>query len=201
MMTRILTLARPRRRRHACGTTRRLHEALEAAPKPRRQTDEGRSEEGRRRRRTRCRRSSPTPAKLLKRGKAQRPRPSTRKRCKKEPEEHRRPHWLGPRGHQARQFPAAKTSLNALQKEKPDSREVILLLGLVAKEKGDYSGGIDLHKTRSRSGEGGREPTPTSRTTSSCYRLNKEYDEAEKMCRKILVGRDRRTSTRSRTCR
>lgn len=85
-------------------------------------------------------------------------------------------------------FPQAQTSLNALRKEKPDSREVIIVLGVLLKEKGDYAGGIELYKDELEKQEKkGETPDPDLLNNMIVmYRLNKDYDEAEKTCRKLL---------------
>jgi tetratricopeptide (TPR) repeat protein len=85
-------------------------------------------------------------------------------------------------------LPAAQTSLNALQKEKPDNREVIILLGVLLKEKGDYRAGIDLYQNALEKQEkAGETPDPDLLNNMIVlYRLNKDYDEGEKTCRKLL---------------
>jgi tetratricopeptide (TPR) repeat protein len=83
---------------------------------------------------------------------------------------------------------AAQTSLNALKKEKPESREVIILLGVLLKEKGDYRAGIDLYQDALEKQEkAGETPDPDLLNNMIVlYRLNKDYDEGEKTCRKLL---------------
>ena len=85
-------------------------------------------------------------------------------------------------------FAQAQTALSALRKEKPDSREVIIVLGVLLKEKGDYAGGIELYKDELEKQEKNGE-TPDADLLNNMivmYRLNKDYDEAEKTCRKLL---------------
>jgi tetratricopeptide (TPR) repeat protein len=85
-------------------------------------------------------------------------------------------------------YDEAKSSLQALQKEKPDSREVVILLGVLAKEKGDYAGGIELYKDAlDKQEKAGEAPDPDLLNNMIVlYRLNKEYEDAEKTCRKLL---------------
>lgn len=82
----------------------------------------------------------------------------------------------------------AKASLTSLQKEKPDSREVTILLGVLLKEKGDYQGGIALYEAALQKQEkAGEQPDPDLlNNLIVLYRLNKDYDDGEKTCRRLL---------------
>jgi tetratricopeptide (TPR) repeat protein len=83
---------------------------------------------------------------------------------------------------------AAKAALATLQKERPESREVIILLGVLLKEKGDYKGGIELYKAAlDKQEKNGESPDPDLlNNLIVLYRLNKDYDEGEKTCRQLL---------------
>lgn len=85
-------------------------------------------------------------------------------------------------------FDAAKGALAALQQERPESREVIILLGVLLKEKGDYAGGIALYKDAlAKQEKNGEQPdADLLNNLIVLYRLNKEYDEGEQTCRKLL---------------
>lgn len=85
-------------------------------------------------------------------------------------------------------FDTARSTLSALQKERPESREVIILLGVLLKEKGDYAAGIDLYKDAlAKQEKNGEQPDPgLLNNLIVLYRLNKQYDEGEATCRKLL---------------
>jgi tetratricopeptide (TPR) repeat protein len=85
-------------------------------------------------------------------------------------------------------FAQAQTALGALRKERPDNREVIIVLGILLKEKGDYAGGIELYKDElTKQEKNGETPDPDLLNNMIVmYRLNKDYVEAENTCRKLL---------------
>lgn len=86
------------------------------------------------------------------------------------------------------EFDGAKAILTELQKTQPDSKEVVLLLGLLAKEQGDYDGGIRLYeKEIEKQKEKGQAPDPDLlNNLITMYRLNKSYDDAIKACTTLL---------------
>lgn len=86
------------------------------------------------------------------------------------------------------EFDAAKAILTDLQKEKPDAREVVLLLGLLHKEQGNYGAGIKLYEGELEKQEkAGTSPdSEMLNNLISMYRLAKDYDEAIKACTKLL---------------
>lgn len=83
---------------------------------------------------------------------------------------------------------SAATALASLQKEKPEAREVIILLGLLHKEKGDFRAGINLYEgALEKQKAAGAAPDPDLlNNLIVLYRLNKDYDEGEKTCRQLL---------------
>ncbi len=85
-------------------------------------------------------------------------------------------------------FDAATATLNELKKDSPDSREVILLLGLLHKEKGDFKSGIKLYEAEiEKQKAAGQAPDPEMlNNLITMYRLSKDYDEAIKACTTLL---------------
>jgi tetratricopeptide (TPR) repeat protein len=85
-------------------------------------------------------------------------------------------------------FDAAKAILTDLQKSQPDSREVVLLLGLLHKEQGNYGAGIALYeKELAKQKEAGQQPDKEMlNNLITMYRLSKDYDEAIKACTTLL---------------
>jgi tetratricopeptide (TPR) repeat protein len=86
-------------------------------------------------------------------------------------------------------YDAAKTTLDALKKERPESREVVILTGVLLTQKGDYEAGIDLYKGQlAKYEKNGEEPDPDLlNNLIVLYRLNKSYDDGEKTCRTLLA--------------
>lgn len=83
----------------------------------------------------------------------------------------------------------AKVALAALQKERPEAREITILLGLLLKEKGDYRGGIQIYKDAiDKAEKKGEQPDPDLlNNLIVLYRLNKDYEEGERTCRRLLA--------------
>ena len=86
------------------------------------------------------------------------------------------------------EFDGAKAILTELQKAQPDSREVVLLLGLLHKEQGNYDNGIALYeKEIEKQKTKGEAPDPELlNNLITMYRLNKSYDDAIKACTTLL---------------
>lgn len=86
------------------------------------------------------------------------------------------------------EFDGAKAILTDLQKTQPDSREVVLLLGLLHKAQGNYDAGIGLYeKEIEKQKEKGQAPDPELlNNLITMYRLNKSYDDAIKACTTLL---------------
>lgn len=86
-------------------------------------------------------------------------------------------------------YDAAKSTLDALRKERPDSREVIILLGVLHTEKGEYDAGIALYKGQIEKAEKNGEPADPDLLNNLIvlYRLSKDYDAGEKTCRTLLA--------------
>ena len=85
-------------------------------------------------------------------------------------------------------FAGAKAILTDLQQSQPDSRQVVLLLGLLAKEQGDFEGGIALYeKEIAKQKEAKQAPDPVLlNNLITMYRLSKNYEEAIKVCTTLL---------------
>ena len=85
-------------------------------------------------------------------------------------------------------FASAKAILTDLQKVSPDAREVILLLGLLHKEEGNYAAGIKLYQGEiEKQQKAGVSPDPEMlNNLITMYRLSKDYDEAIKACTTLL---------------
>ena len=83
---------------------------------------------------------------------------------------------------------AAKAVLTELQKTQPDSREVVLLLGLLHKEQGNYGAGIALYEKElaKQKTAGQSQDKEMLNNLISMYRLSKDYDEAIKACTTLL---------------
>jgi tetratricopeptide (TPR) repeat protein len=82
----------------------------------------------------------------------------------------------------------AKAILNELKAAQPDSREVVLLLGLLHKEQGDFKSGISLYeKEIEKQKAAGQAPDAEMlNNLITMYRLSKDYDEAIKACTTLL---------------
>ena len=85
-------------------------------------------------------------------------------------------------------FEGANAILSDLKKAEPDSREVVLLLGLLHKEKGDFKAGIKLYEGElEKQKAAGQTPDPDMlNNLITMYRLSKDYDEAIKACTTLL---------------
>lgn len=85
-------------------------------------------------------------------------------------------------------FDGANAILSELKKDQPDSREVVLLLGLLHKEKGDFKAGIKLYEGEiDKQKAAGQAPDPEMlNNLITMYRLSKDYDEAIKACTTLL---------------
>lgn len=86
------------------------------------------------------------------------------------------------------EFDGAKAILTDLQKTQPDSREVVLLLGLLHKEQGNFDAGIALYeKEIEKQKAANKAPDPELlNNLITMYRLNKSYDDAIKACTTLL---------------
>ncbi len=86
------------------------------------------------------------------------------------------------------EFDGAKAILTELQKSQPDSREVVLLLGLLHKEQGNYDAGIALYeKEIAKQKDANKAPDPELlNNLITMYRLSKNYDDAIKACTTLL---------------
>lgn len=86
------------------------------------------------------------------------------------------------------EFDGAKAILTELQKSQPDSREVVLLLGLLHKEQGNFDAGIALYeKEIEKQKAANKAPDPELlNNLITMYRLNKSYDDAIKACTTLL---------------
>lgn len=85
-------------------------------------------------------------------------------------------------------FDGARSILTDLQKADPESREVVLLLGLLHKEQGDFKSGISLYeKEVEKQKAAGKAPdAEILNNLISMYRLSKDYGEAIKACTTLL---------------
>jgi tetratricopeptide (TPR) repeat protein len=85
-------------------------------------------------------------------------------------------------------FDGANAILTALQKANPDSREVVLLLGLLHTEQGNFDKGIVLYeKELERQKAKGQAPDrELLNNLITMYRLAKQYDDAVKACTTLL---------------
>jgi tetratricopeptide (TPR) repeat protein len=85
-------------------------------------------------------------------------------------------------------FDGANAILSELKKDQPDSREVVLLLGLLHKEQGDFKAGIKLYEGEiEKQKASGQAPDPEMlNNLITMYRLSKKYDEAIKACTTLL---------------
>jgi tetratricopeptide (TPR) repeat protein len=85
-------------------------------------------------------------------------------------------------------FDGANAILSELKKDQPDSREVVLLLGLLHKEQGDFKAGIKLYEGEiEKQTASGQAPDPEMlNNLITMYRLSKKYDEAIKACTTLL---------------
>jgi len=85
-------------------------------------------------------------------------------------------------------FDGANAILSDLKKAEPDSREVVLLLGLLHKEQGDFKAGIKLYEGElEKQKAAGQAPDPEMlNNLITMYRLSKDYDEAIKACTTLL---------------
>jgi tetratricopeptide (TPR) repeat protein len=83
---------------------------------------------------------------------------------------------------------AANGILSELKKADPDSRDVVLLLGLLHKEQGDFKAGIKLYEGElAKQKTAGQAPDPEMlNNLITMYRLAKDYDEAIKACTTLL---------------
>jgi tetratricopeptide (TPR) repeat protein len=83
---------------------------------------------------------------------------------------------------------AANAILSELKKADPDSRDVVLLLGLLHKEQGDFKAGIKLYEGElAKQKAAGQAPDPEMlNNLITMYRLAKDYDEAIKACTTLL---------------
>jgi tetratricopeptide (TPR) repeat protein len=86
------------------------------------------------------------------------------------------------------EFDGAKAILTELQKANPDSREVVLLLGLLYTEQGKYDQGISLYeKELDRQKDKGQAPDrELLNNLITMYRFAKQYDDAVKACTTLL---------------
>ncbi len=86
------------------------------------------------------------------------------------------------------EFDGAKAILTDLQKTQPDSRDVVLLLGLLHKEQGNFDAGIALYeKEIEKQKAANKAPDPDLlNNLITMYRLNKSYDDAIKACTTLL---------------
>jgi tetratricopeptide (TPR) repeat protein len=85
-------------------------------------------------------------------------------------------------------FAGAKAILTELQKAQPDSRQVVLLLGLLHKEQGDFKSGIALYEKEleKQKAAGAAPDAEMLNNLITMYRLSKDYDEAIKACTTLL---------------
>ena len=85
-------------------------------------------------------------------------------------------------------FAGAKAILTELQKAQPDSRPVVLLLGLLHKEQGDFKAGISLYEKEleKQKAAGAAPDAEMLNNLITMYRMSKDYDEAIKACTTLL---------------